>query len=83
MGVTVGNFEKGKKIFITRCGECHNLDNPGRDKSGSNLNGFMGRMSVHGFVWTPESFVSYVGKKKKVPADEMTHLLTFMQEKFK
>jgi len=49
-----GDIEKGAKIFKTKCAQCHNADNGGKNGQGPNLWGIIGRESgqVAGFAYS-------------------------------
>lgn len=48
-----GNYEKGKKLFKQRCGQCHVADSK-TNKTGPSLYGIIGRKTgdVPGFVYS-------------------------------
>lgn len=85
MGEPAGDVERGKKIYMQRCAQCHTIAAGGGNRSGPNLHGFFGKKSGYlpgyessaaskskGITWNKDTINAFLENPKQyIPGTKM------------
>ena len=77
MSIPEGDYEKGKKLFKSRCFQCHVIDSL-QTKTGPTLNGFCFLFNVFEYAWVENWFMEWVWNECQIAVTTVLYAFLYV-----